>query len=164
MALQILGFWKIIIKCKQYEAQAEWLNQSLGPVLSGMSVPCIAAEWNTNFMRDLLETRLQIELWCNYELFLCVLQDWAACHWAKSTSYQTTTGGPDCSANPPFSQLTIPFDCQFHKLNSFSLIYDIISGKGRVGTIKHPSLSDDLFLQWPYMLAYSWLSADLIQS
>jgi len=52
-------------------------------------------------MRDLLQTRLQIELWCNYELFLCVLQDWATCHWAQSAAYQATAGEPAGAASPP---------------------------------------------------------------
>lgn len=71
--------------------------------VAGLVAPWAEAWWNSNFIRDLLETRLQIELWCNYELFLCVLQDWATCHWAQSTVHQGTTGEPDSAASPPLS-------------------------------------------------------------
>lgn len=71
--------------------------------VSGLVALRAEARWNTNFMGDLLETRLQIELWCNYELVLCVLQDWATCHWAQSTVHEATTAEPDSAASPPLS-------------------------------------------------------------
>lgn len=64
----------------------------------------------------------------------------------------------------PLPQLNPPSNCQLHKLNCFSLIYNIISEERQAETIKHPLLSAALLLQWPYACAQLSFSADLIQN
>lgn len=101
----------------------------------------------------------------NYEVIMncfLVLQGWAACHRAKPLHIEQPR--EELPVLPALPLQLNPPDRPLHKLNCFSLIYNIRSEERQAETIKHPLLSAALLLQWPYACTLLSFSADLIQN
>lgn len=127
------------------------------PRVAGLAAAWAAAGQNANFMRDLLETRLQIELWCNYELFFVCATRLGNLPLGTIRKHikQPRENQPVLPALPSPS-IKHSFWLPVTELNCFSLIYNIINEERQaLETVKQP--------QQPYscndhMLAHSCLS------